>query len=341
MFSVGITAWQDAAVGALFGQPDSLPVYLQAQASGQLRARVVGAQWWDRDRGAEQVAELVARRRRPRPRGLPGHLGQGDAGRRRRELHRRAAVVVPRRAAAPRPATAASASSTRSRCGSTSPTLDAARLPGARARAGRPRGPRGPGRGRGRARRANGPDGGRHHLAHLQVVSPDDIPRFAELGRAATMQPLWAAHEPQMDDLTIPFLGDERAELQYPFADLVAAGAHLAGGSDWPVSSPDPLLGAHVAVNRVAPRRDRRRRPSRCRRATGSTSAPMLHRVHRGQRLGERSRGRRPGGWRRACSPTSRCSTATRSPARRRRSPTARVVATYLAGELVFRGRPA
>ena len=103
------------------------------------------------------------------------------------------------------------------------------------------------------ARRANGPDGARHHLAHLQVVSPDDIPRFAELGAAATVQPLWAAHEPQMDDLTIPFLGDERAELQYPFADLVAAGAHLAGGSDWPVSSPDPLLGAHVAVNRVLP----------------------------------------------------------------------------------------
>ena len=72
------------------------------------------------------------------------------------------------------------------------------------------------------------------------------------------MQPLWAAHEPQMDELTIPFLGDERAALQYPFGDLVAAGAHLAAGSDWPVSSPDPLHGAHVAVNRVAARRDRR-----------------------------------------------------------------------------------
>ena len=119
MFSVGITAWQDAAVGALFGQPDSLPVYLQAQASGQLRARVVGAQWWDRDRGAEQVA------RAGRPAGggcgrrLPGHLGQGDAGRRRRELHGRAAVVVLRRLRHARRATAASASSTRRRCRST------------------------------------------------------------------------------------------------------------------------------------------------------------------------------------------------------------------------------
>ena len=92
----------------------------------------------------------------------------------------------------------------------------------------------------------------RHHVAHLQIVAPADVPRFAALGASATIQPLWAAHEPQMDELTIPFLGDERAALQYPFGDLVAAGAHLAAGSDWPVSSPNPSW-AHVAVNRVLP----------------------------------------------------------------------------------------
>src|SRR5205823_7776371 len=53
------------------------------------------------------------------------------------------------------------------------------------------------------ARAANGP-GRRHHLAHLQVVHPDDIPRFRQLGATATIQPLWAVHEPQMDQLTIP-----------------------------------------------------------------------------------------------------------------------------------------
>ena len=62
MFSHGITAWQDAAVGALFGQPDSLPVYLRAHQSGALTARVVAALWWDRARGAEQVSDLVERR---------------------------------------------------------------------------------------------------------------------------------------------------------------------------------------------------------------------------------------------------------------------------------------
>lgn len=69
----------------------------------------------------------------------------------------------------------------------------------------------------------------------------------------ANIQPLWAAHEPQMDELTIPFLGPERALWQYPSASLLRSGARLAAGSDWPVSSPDPLQGIHVAVNRVEP----------------------------------------------------------------------------------------
>lgn len=103
------------------------------------------------------------------------------------------------------------------------------------------------------ARAANGANDNRHHLAHLQVVHPDDIPRFARVGAAANIQALWAAHEPQMDELTIPFLGPERAALQYPFGDLKRAGARLVAGSDWSVSSPNPLWGIHVAVNRIAP----------------------------------------------------------------------------------------
>ncbi|MFE1500132.1 amidohydrolase family protein, partial [Streptomyces albidoflavus] len=78
----------------------------------------------------------------------------------------------------------------------------------------------------------------------------DDIPRFRTLRAAANMQPLWAAHEPAMDDLTLPFLGEERGRRQYPFGALHAAGAVLAAGSDWFVSSPDPWHGIHVAVNR-------------------------------------------------------------------------------------------
>ncbi|MGH2527728.1 MAG: amidohydrolase family protein, partial [Actinomycetota bacterium] len=84
-------------------------------------------------------------------------------------------------------------------------------------------------------------------------VHPDDIPRFRRLRAIANAQPLWAAHEGQMDDLTIPFLGEPRWRWQYPFGSLVRSGAGLAMGSDWSVSSPDPLEEIHVAVNRVMP----------------------------------------------------------------------------------------
>jgi predicted amidohydrolase YtcJ len=102
------------------------------------------------------------------------------------------------------------------------------------------------------ARAANGPNDLRHHLAHLQIVHPDDIPRFRVLGAVANAQPLWAMNEGQMLNLTVPFLGPERARLQYPFASLVRSGAVLAFGSDWSVSSPNPLWEMHVAVNRRA-----------------------------------------------------------------------------------------
>ena len=74
----------------------------------------------------------------------------------------------------------------------------------------------------------------------------------------ANAQAYWAAHEPQMDELTIPFLGPERATWQYPFRSLLAAGARLAMGSDWSVSTADPLRQMEVAVTRVERRAPRR-----------------------------------------------------------------------------------
>jgi len=100
------------------------------------------------------------------------------------------------------------------------------------------------------ARTGNGPSDNRHHLSHIQIVHPDDIPRFRALNAVANGQPLWACLEAQMVELTIPFLGPERAGWQYPFRSLHRAGATLAFGSDWSVSSPDPTEEMHVAVNR-------------------------------------------------------------------------------------------
>ncbi len=92
-------------------------------------------------------------------------------------------------------------------------------------------------------------------IAHIQVIHPSDVPRFAALGVVANGQPLWAVHETQMDVLTIPFIGPQRAGWQYPFGSLLRAGARLAFGSDWAVSTPDPLIQMEVAVRRIAVRR--------------------------------------------------------------------------------------
>jgi predicted amidohydrolase YtcJ len=90
----------------------------------------------------------------------------------------------------------------------------------------------------------------RPHIAHIHVIDPVDVPRFASIGVAANAQTLWACHDDTMTDLTIPRLGDDRSTWQYPFRSLVDAGAHLAAGSDWSVSTADPFAQMAVAVNR-------------------------------------------------------------------------------------------
>jgi predicted amidohydrolase YtcJ len=103
------------------------------------------------------------------------------------------------------------------------------------------------------ARSANGVADRRHHIAHLQLVTPQDRPRFSQLGVVANCQTYWAQMEPQMEELTIPFLGRDRADQQYPFADLVRSGARIAMGSDWSVTTANPLEQMEVAVNRIDP----------------------------------------------------------------------------------------
>jgi predicted amidohydrolase YtcJ len=103
------------------------------------------------------------------------------------------------------------------------------------------------------AARANGGRDARHHFAHLQLIHPDDLPRFAELGVVANVSPLWACHSGYVDDLTEPFIGPERSARMYPFGSLLRAKARLAFGSDWSVSTPDPLPQLEVAVTRISP----------------------------------------------------------------------------------------
>ena len=88
-------------------------------------------------------------------------------------------------------------------------------------------------------------------IAHTQVVHPDDLPRFAELAVVANFEPLWAQLDPLQTVLSLPRIGPVRAEWQYPMASLLATGAVISMGSDWPVSSHRPLEGLAVAVTRA------------------------------------------------------------------------------------------
>ncbi|WAL67805.1 amidohydrolase [Amycolatopsis cynarae] len=97
---------------------------------------------------------------------------------------------------------------------------------------------------------------GRHQIAHLGIVSPHDIAHFSSLNAIANIQPLWASHGKQMDDYTIPILPRRLHPWQYPFGSLKKAGARFAGGSDWSVTSANPLEEMHVAVHRTEPYTD-------------------------------------------------------------------------------------
>ena len=248
LHSLGITAWQDAIVG---GHDPTLDTYVSFARSGELTARVVGALWWDRHRGIEQVEDLIPLRER------------GRAGRFRATSVKimqdgvieklTAAVLEPYLDADGRPTQTYGKSFVEAedlKAGVT--RLDAEGFQ-VHVHAIGERAVREALDAFEAARAANGPNDHRHHIAHIQVVHPDDVPRFRELGVIANAQPLWAVNEGQMLHLTIPFLGPERSSWQYPFASLVRSGAMLAMGSDWSVSSANPLWEMHVAVNRTAP----------------------------------------------------------------------------------------
>jgi predicted amidohydrolase YtcJ len=248
MHARGVTGWQDAIVGSYLGSQDPLPVYLAAAASGQLSARVRGALWWERSGGAEQLDDLRGRREAGQAGRFSANtvkiMQDGVAENHTAGLlepyldscgcqtsYRGLSHVDPDELRAHVTALDADGFQVHFHAigdRAVRECLDALEA----------------------ARTANGANDHRHHIAHVQVVHPADVPRFAALGVTANMQALWAAHEPQMDQLTIPFLGPERAARQYLFGDLLRAGARLAAGSDWAVSSANPLRAIHVAVNR-------------------------------------------------------------------------------------------
>lgn len=251
LLSYGITGWQDAALGTLMGLPAMIPVYTRALDEGTLLARVRGAQWWDRKAGLEQLEEMLAHanevaQRYPRERFSLGSVKimvDGVAESRTAAMHgyyrgvagseTHNGMTFFESAELARYVAAIDAAGLQIHFHALGDRAVTDALDALSA-----------------ARKANGQSKARHHLAHLEVVRAEDQPRFADLGAVANLQSLWAAHEAQLDTLVIPFLPDGAESRLYPFASLARAGARLALGSDWPVSSPDPLQAIHVGANR-------------------------------------------------------------------------------------------
>jgi predicted amidohydrolase YtcJ len=251
LHAFGVTGWQDAIVGDYGDGTDPAVAYRAAVARGDLTGRVVGALWWDRARGLEQVDDLVARREQL-------SLGRFVA----------TSVKIMQDGVAEN----FTASMTEPYCDAHGHPTDNSGISFVPPEVLLPAAAELDARGFQlhfhaigdlavrhcldaveHALARNGRRDARHHIAHLQVVHPDDVPRFRQLGVVATMQALWAALEAQMVELTLPFLGEPRSSWQYPFGDLHRSGAVLAAGSDWSVSSADPIAALHVAVNRTVP----------------------------------------------------------------------------------------
>ena len=242
LFSFGITAWQDAWVTSEIHQ-----AYRSLAQSGDLLASVRGALWWDREQGLEQLESIVEMSSQGVGRYVPksvklmldGVCENFTASMLDAYLDGEGAVTENRGIDFIDPGA----------LGEIVTQIDAAGLQ-CHFHALGDRAVRSALDAIAVMREANGWSDLRPHLAHLQVVSPQDIPRFRRLGAAANAQPLWACPEPALTELTLPFLQEPQQVHQYPFASLLAAGATMAMGSDWPVSTPDVMAQVAVAATR-------------------------------------------------------------------------------------------
>ncbi|SEJ61645.1 amidohydrolase [Demequina mangrovi] len=260
MLGLGVTAWQEAILGEYGGHSDASPAYRALIAEGALAARVSGALWVPRDLMLEAVPDLVAAFARRRaanaaagfdtstakimvdgvaenltaamhePYLAPGcDCGAGGSGSGERGIAY-FSVEVLRAVSAALAAEGFALHFHAIGDRAVTDALDAVEAVPAPDRNRR-----------------------RHHVAHVQVVDPADVPRFAALGVTVNAQALWARNAPQMTELTAPILGERRSGWQYPFGSFLRAGAALAMGSDWPVSTPDPWQAIHTAVTRREP----------------------------------------------------------------------------------------
>ena len=245
LHSCGVTGWQDADVAA-----EQHDAYLAMAGRGELKSSVVGATWWDRHRGIDQIDDIMGRRAVMAPAYRATAVKLMLDG-----------IVENYTAALLDNYLDAEGQVTDNAGNDLIPREDLLEIVPALDRLGfhchfhaiGDRAVRNALDAIGAARLLNPNSTARHHIAHIQLVDPSDRPRFAALGVAANAQPLWAAHEPQMDELTTPFLPGDRGDDQYPFASLASFGARIVMGSDWSVFSANVMKQIEVAVTRKSP----------------------------------------------------------------------------------------
>ncbi len=236
LLTLGITSVQDAIVGGGLGMPDQIPAYQDLLTSRSWQCRLTAALWWDPTRGVDQVSDLQAKRRELEACGgqpwiiadtvkimVDGaHTLFMDSG-----TIREATVALD----------AVGFTCHYHSYGELATTwiLDAIA----------------------EARAVNDGGRGRHHIAHLMVISEEDFPRFAELDVTANIQAAWGSSAVIHDIMHLTTGSDDPQLREYAFGRLAAAGARLAAGSDWPVTTADPL-----AVIRLEVTRGRDRKPT-------------------------------------------------------------------------------
>jgi len=240
--SYGITSIQDANV-----DEEDLKAYRALDDRGELSLRVVGSQWWDRESGTGQIGQFRTLRdqyTKGRVRAttvkimqdgvmenftaamLEPYTGKGDT--------RGIPMVEPE--ALKTAVTALDAEGFQVHFHAIGDAAIRQSLDAVEA-----------------ALSKNGNLGHRHHISHLELIDPTDVPRFRKLDVVANFQPLWAFADSYITELTVPFIGPERARWLYPIGSLHRSGGMIAFGSDWSVSTANPFHEIEVAVTRMGP----------------------------------------------------------------------------------------
>jgi predicted amidohydrolase YtcJ len=224
----GVTSMQDALVGTGLGFEDFHATYVALLQQNSLQVRVTTALWWDPFRGTEQISELRERRRlletvAPRERVIADTVkimvDGADVILMNRQQLFEATAALDQAGFTVHYHSYGEAS--------TQNVLDAIEA----------------------ARKANPASRTRHHIAHLMVILESDFARFGALNVSANIQGFWGNLPVYQSMLRPSQLSCDPHRREYAFSRLLAAGARLAAGSDWPVSTANPLDAIRVVTH--------------------------------------------------------------------------------------------